>query len=128
MGVMNVVAPLFGGMPMCHGAGGLASQYYYGARTGGASIMEGTIEVLLGLFLGRSLRALLGAFPMPIVGGMMAVVGVQLGKFGLDLRGRDLAVIIITGAVSVATSMALGFLTGILLFHAWTWLRPRKST
>ena len=83
---------------------------------------------LLGLFLGRSLRALLGAFPMPIVGGMMAVVGVQLGKFGLDLRGRDLAVIIITGAVSVATSMALGFLTGILLFHAWTWLRPRKST
>ena len=40
---MNVVASFFGGMPMCHGAGGLAGQYYFGARTGGASILEGLI-------------------------------------------------------------------------------------
>jgi len=44
MGVMNVVASFFGGMPMCHGAGGFAGQYYFGARTGGAPIMEGLIE------------------------------------------------------------------------------------
>jgi hypothetical protein len=32
MGVMNVVTSFFGGMPMCHGAGGLAGQYYFGAH------------------------------------------------------------------------------------------------
>ncbi|MFQ5996707.1 MAG: putative sulfate/molybdate transporter, partial [Dehalococcoidales bacterium] len=29
-GVMNIISPFFGGMPMCHGAGGLAGQYYFG--------------------------------------------------------------------------------------------------
>lgn len=50
LGVMNLVLPFFGGMPLCHGAGGLAGQYYDGARTGGTNILEGTIEILLGLF------------------------------------------------------------------------------
>jgi len=39
MGLMNLVFPFFGGMPLCHGAGGLAGQYYFGARTGGANIL-----------------------------------------------------------------------------------------
>jgi len=31
---------------MCHGAGGFASQYFFGGRTGGAMIME-NIELIL---------------------------------------------------------------------------------
>ncbi|NIV30221.1 MAG: hypothetical protein GWN58_12215, partial [Anaerolineae bacterium] len=31
MGLMNLLVPFLGGMPMCHGAGGLAGQYYFGA-------------------------------------------------------------------------------------------------
>ena len=50
-GVMNLVLPFFGGMPLCHGAGGLAGQYYFGARTGGTNIIEGLIEISLGLLL-----------------------------------------------------------------------------
>ncbi|MFW6437772.1 MAG: putative sulfate/molybdate transporter, partial [Armatimonadota bacterium] len=42
-GIMNAIVPFLGGMPMCHGAGGLAGQYYFGARTGGANIIEGLI-------------------------------------------------------------------------------------
>ena len=55
MGVMNVAGSFFAGMPMCHGAGGLAGQYYFGARTGGTPILEGLIEVAIGLFLSRSI-------------------------------------------------------------------------
>ncbi len=29
MGIMNAILPFFGGMPMCHGAGGLAGQYFF---------------------------------------------------------------------------------------------------
>lgn len=45
MGIMNVTTPFIGGMPLCHGAGGLAAQYMFGARTGGAILMEGLLEV-----------------------------------------------------------------------------------
>jgi len=38
---MNLISPFLGGMPMCHGAGGLAAKYYFGAGTGGANIIEG---------------------------------------------------------------------------------------
>ena len=31
-------------IPMCHGAGGLAAQYRFGARTGGSVIMLGALK------------------------------------------------------------------------------------
>jgi len=45
MGIMNVTTPFIRGMTLCHGAGGLAAQYMFGARTGGAILMEGLLEV-----------------------------------------------------------------------------------
>jgi sulfate permease, SulP family len=41
MGLMNLPAGLLGAVPMCHGTGGLAAHYRFGARTGGAPIMIG---------------------------------------------------------------------------------------
>lgn len=35
VGLMNLVGSFFGAMPVCHGSGGLAAQYRFGARTGG---------------------------------------------------------------------------------------------
>ena len=51
MGIMNIFTPFLGGIPLCHGSGGLASQYAFGARTGGSMILEGLLEIFLGLFL-----------------------------------------------------------------------------
>lgn len=119
MGIMNLVAPLFGGMPMCHGAGGLAGQYAFGARTGGASIMEGMIEIGLGLFLSNSIVALFRAFPQAIIGAMMVVAAVELARLGLRVRGRDLAFMLLTAALSVITNMALGFAVGLAVHHLW---------
>jgi MFS superfamily sulfate permease-like transporter len=127
MGVMNVVASFFGGMPMCHGAGGLAGQYYYGARTGGTPIMEGLIEVAIGLFLSRSIANVMAAFPMALVGGMMSLVGIQLGKGALELRGWKLALCLVTAALSVAVNMALGFLVGLLLAYGVRALVRRRA-
>ena len=116
MGAMNVASAFFGGMPMCHGSGGLAAQYYYGARTGGANILEGLIELSLGVFLGRSLLDVLRAFPMALVGGMMLMVGAQFVGYAARLRGWSLAVALATAAVSVATNMAIGIVVGCALF------------
>ncbi len=125
MGIMNVVGAFFGGMPMCHGAGGLAGQYYFGARTGGASILEGLIEVCLGLFLSKSVANLLKAFPMPLVGGMMLLVGIELGRVVVKLRGWKLWLALVTAAVSVATNMALGFVAGLAVAYLVRELKHR---
>jgi len=124
MGVMNVVLPFFGGMPLCHGAGGLAGQYYFGARTGGTNIIEGTIEIGLGLLLGGSIAALFAAFPVAIVGAMMLMVGVELFKFARELRfDRSLVPVAATVAGSVALNMAVGFAAG-MAFHYLILRRP----
>ncbi|MBL7202313.1 MAG: putative sulfate/molybdate transporter [Anaerolineae bacterium] len=127
MGVMNVVASLFGGMPMCHGAGGLAGQYYFGARTGGTPILEGLIEVSIGLFLSRSIANVMAAFPMALVGGMMFLVGIQLGKGAVKLRGWKLALCLVTVGLSVAVNMAVGFLVGLALAYGVRALKRRRA-
>ncbi|MDO8840806.1 putative sulfate/molybdate transporter, partial [Methanocalculus sp.] len=43
IGIMNILSCPFGAFPMCHGAGGLAAQYRFGARTGGANIIAGVL-------------------------------------------------------------------------------------
>ncbi|MCD6519041.1 MAG: putative sulfate/molybdate transporter [Anaerolineae bacterium] len=125
MGLMNVASSFFGGMPMCHGSGGLAGQYYFGARTGGANILEGLIEISLGVFLGRSLLAVLRAFPLPLVGGMMFMVGIQLVRPILKLRRWPLALGVLTAAVSVYWNMGVGFLVGLLSTQLARWAAGR---
>lgn len=118
MGVMDTVTPFFGGMPLCHGAGGLAGQYYFGARTGGTNIMEGSIEIALGLFFAASIATLFRSFPSAIIGAMLLMVGIELVKFVLDIRWRkDLAPVVVTAGVSVFTNMAYGFLAGLAVYY-----------
>ena len=117
-GIMNAAIPFFGGMPMCHGAGGLAGQYYFGARTGGANIIEGVIEISLGLFLSASIAGLFSVFPGAIIGAMMFMVGIELTKFVKDVRiGKDMIPLGITLIISVTTNMAYGFLAGLASHH-----------
>lgn len=113
MGIMNIVASFFGGMPMCHGAGGLAAQYYFGARTGGTPIMEGLIEVGIGLFLSRSIADVMAAFPMALVGGMLLLVGIQLSAYVIKLRGWGLILALMTAVMSTVTNIGIGFVAGL---------------
>lgn len=118
MGVMNLVLPFFGGMPLCHGAGGLAGQYYFGARTGGANIIEGAIEIGLGILFAGSIAAIFAAFPLAIVGAMMLLVGIEMCKFARDLRfNRELVPVVATLAGSLLVNMAVGFAVGMVVHY-----------
>ncbi len=119
MGVMNVVAPFFGGFPMCHGGGGLVAQYSFGARTGGANIMEGSIELILGLLFAGSIVALFSAFPIGIVAAMLLFVSVQLVSFVKDIKRdlREIGIMLVTAILSILTNMAVGFALGIIVFY-----------
>lgn len=126
MGVMNLLGPFIGGIPLCHGAGGLAGQYYFGARTGGANIIEGSLEIFLGIFLSGSIASIFRSFPMAIVGAMMIMVGIELAKFLESVRSsRDWVVIGATVAFSIYFNMAAGFAAGIAV--SWMMERWQKT-
>jgi predicted benzoate:H+ symporter BenE len=53
-GLMNLLSASLGGVPMCHGAGGMAGHVRFGARTGGALVILGLVLVTTALLSGRS--------------------------------------------------------------------------
>ncbi len=116
-GLMNLILPFFGGMPMCHGAGGLAGQYYLGARTGGTNIIEGLIEISLGLLLAGSVASLFSVFPLAIIGAMMLFVGLELTKFATKVRAKDIVPLGATVAISLVTNMAFGFVAALAVYY-----------
>lgn len=128
-GVMNLIVPFWGGMPMCHGAGGLAGQYFFGARTGGANILEGIFEIILGLFFAGSIAVLFTAFPQAIIGAMLLLVGVEMLKFAKDLRfNQNLIPTATTVILALAFNMAVGFFVGLGVYHALNlWFSRRKK-
>lgn len=83
---MNLAGCWFGAMPVCHGAGGLAAQHRFGARSGASIIVLGALKLLLGLFLGSTLLDLLGSFPRSILGIMVAAAGLELARVGQSLN------------------------------------------
>lgn len=77
-GAMNLALAPFGALPMCHGAGGLAAHYRFGARTGGAPLMLGVALLALALLPERMELGILGAIPLPVLGAMLLVAAGQL--------------------------------------------------
>jgi predicted benzoate:H+ symporter BenE len=119
MGVMNITTPFIGGMPLCHGAGGLSAQYLFGARTGGAILMEGILEISLGLFFSQSLVSIFTAFPMFVVGVMLLMTSFELGKIALKVQGKtEIYVTIVTALLATVFNMAVGFIAGLLIYVA----------
>lgn len=111
IGVTNLVAPLLGGLPMCHGAGGMAAHYRFGARTGGADIMMGTIFVVLS-FIATS--AMLNVIPSGIMGTLLFFAGAELLRNAIktDVWPVTLGM----GAVTLLVDPTFGLAAGILLF------------
>ncbi|MFQ6126943.1 MAG: putative sulfate/molybdate transporter [Candidatus Heimdallarchaeota archaeon] len=117
MGLMNVTTPLIGGMPLCHGAGGLAAQYLFGARTGGALFMEGAVEIFLGLFCAQSILAIFTAFPPVVIGVMLFLAATELGRVALDLeRKEEVFIMALTALLSATFNIAVGFVAGLLVY------------
>lgn len=90
---MNLIGCWFGAMPVCHGSGGLAAQYRFGARSGASIIFLGVFKLLLGLLFGGSLTALLHRFPLALLTVMIIAAGLELASVGESLnteRARDL--------------------------------------
>lgn len=124
MALANLGSFIIGGMPMCHGAGGLASRYRFGARTAGSNIIIGCIFVLIAVFFGAQALAVINLLPLSVLGVLLVFAGAQLALTILDIQTRkDLFVIILIVGITLASNLAAGFLTGIVVAQLLKWDR-----
>ncbi len=129
---MSICAPLAGGIPMCHGAGGLAATHSFGARTGGSLVMLGSLFLLFGLLFENFAILLITAFPLCILGAMLLFVSGKLAARVRDLSNiQDMTVTAVTAILIVTIGMLPGLLGGIIAIYltrmAWKILdRPHE--
>ncbi len=125
-GIMNLVAPLFGGIPMCHGAGGMAGHVRFGARTGGALVILGSILIVIALFFSDSVSIIFKIFPNAILGVILFFAGSELAMVVRDIGNKkaDFYVMLIVAAFAM-WNMGVAFLVGVIMDNALRreWIR-----
>lgn len=118
-GLMNLVGPLFGGVPVCHGCGGLVGFYGFGARTGGAPVIYGSLFVAVGLFFSGGFDAFVHGFPLPVLGVVLLVEAVSLMNLvtdpTLDRSRRWIALAVAAAVVGLPYGYLVGLVAGTLL-------------
>jgi len=113
-GIANVLLSPFGAMPMCHGAGGLAAQYRFGARTGLAPIIFGVVVLVLAVGFAGHAAALFGIIPIGAVGALLILAGTDLAisRRLFDGKPSCLPVIGVAALVTLTLNPALGLVLG----------------
>ncbi|KAI9244464.1 hypothetical protein BDA99DRAFT_472579 [Phascolomyces articulosus] len=124
VGAMNLIGCWFGSMPFCHGSGGLAGQYRFGARSEVSIIILGLCKLLLGIIFGSSLVGLLQVFPNSILGVMLFISGIELASAARAVNNgvtdeakqkENWTIMLVTMGVIIAYSNdGVGFLSGLV--------------
>jgi MFS superfamily sulfate permease-like transporter len=126
----NIVVPFFGGIPVCHGSGGMAGHYAFGGRTGGSVFLYGLMLLVLGACFGNGFERIIHIFPLPVLGVILMVESGMLMQFVRDVVPVrfELFVAILTAvaAVLLPYGFLAGMLIGVAVAHApRLWTRPR---
>jgi len=123
IGLMNLTSVPFGGFPMCHGAGGLAAQYRFGARTGGSNIISGLILLPIALFFASP--EFVAIIPFGVFGALLVFVAIELGKHGLKTDSY-----VVTGTIAILAlifNITIALIAGMILAYVLTKIRKRPQ-
>jgi MFS superfamily sulfate permease-like transporter len=127
-GLMNLIAAPLGGLPVCHGSGGIVGHYVFGARTGGSAVIYGTALVFAGLFLVGDPAAFQRLVPGPILGALLLVEAVAVLALVRDQwhRPSAFALAVACGLTAAfvpygyAVALIGGTVVALLLRRQWT--------
>jgi hypothetical protein len=132
-GLVNLVLPFFGGVPVCHGSGGLAGHHAFGGRTGGSVVIYGGLFLCIGLFFGGAASEVVRLFPLPVLGVVLLFEAVVLGSLVRDVAGsrRELmiAILVALSALALPQGYVIGLVVGTALYYSRLGLaRPSSIT
>lgn len=132
-GLMNLVAPWFGGVPACHGCGGLVGFHGFGARTGGAAVIYGSMYLLVGLLFAPGFARVVHVFPIPVLGVVLLFEALALMSLVRDVAGERQQLWIAFAVAAAVVGLPYGYVVGVVLgsLLAWSvrrgWLRTPAS-
>jgi len=119
--VMNLINPWFGGVPTCHGSGGLVGQYTFGARTGGSLIIYGSLFLTLGLFFATGFQHVVQVFPLPVLGVLLLFEGVGLMQLIRGETGNryEFFIVLVVGLLAngLPYGYAIALVVGTALYY-----------
>lgn len=112
--LMNLVNPWLGGIPTCHGSGGMAGHYAFGGRTGGSVILYGLLFVTLGLFFSGGFETVIQIFPLPVLGVLLLFEALTLMVLVRDVAGERESFVLVLLVGLMASLLPYGFLLGMV--------------
>jgi MFS superfamily sulfate permease-like transporter len=121
-GLMNLICPWWGGVPVCHGSGGMAGHYAFGARTGGSVVIYGACFALAGIFLSNGFERFSHLFPLPVLGVLLLFEGWTLLTLVRDTAGEKAEFMIAVLVGLMAGNLPYGYVIGIAVgtaLHYW---------
>ena len=119
MSAMCLFSVPFGGLPMCHGAGGLAAQYRFGARTGGSNLISGFVLLAVAFFFATPELEMV--IPFGALGALLFYSGLSL------LRTAQKTTHKITTLVTGILAFVLGITWALLIMWLWLLIKPNKE-
>ncbi len=124
MALANITSFFLAAIPLCHGAGGLASRYRFGARTGGSNLIIGTLFLSIAILFGEQTIRIVQLLPLSVLGVLLVFAGIQLGLTVIDiLNRRDFFIILLIAGITLASNLAAGFIVGIVIDRLLRWDR-----
>jgi hypothetical protein len=117
-GIMNLASSSIGGVPLCHGAGGIAAHVRFGATTGGSVVVLGALLLVLGFFFSDSVALIFSVFPSSILGVILFFAGVELcmALRDIKLKRQNLCVLVITAGIAM-WNMGVAYVVGLALYY-----------
>lgn len=117
-GLMNLAGAACGGVPMCHGAGGMAGHVAFGARTGGAPIILGVVLLCLAFCFSKSIEIIFNLFPQAVLGVILFLTGAQLALGSCDFsKNKGERFITLATAAFAMWNVGLAFVVGMILTY-----------
>jgi MFS superfamily sulfate permease-like transporter len=125
--LMNVVSPWLGGVPTCHGSGGIAGHYAFGGRTGGSVVIYGFFYLTLGFFFSGGFGHIVELFPKPVLGVILLFEALALMRLIRDAASSaaDFTVVLLVGLM--AFGLPYGYVIGLVVGWAIALLFRRGS-
>ncbi|ORX79699.1 hypothetical protein K493DRAFT_243384 [Basidiobolus meristosporus CBS 931.73] len=137
VGLMNLTGCFFGSMPFCHGSGGLAGQYRFGARSEVSIIFLGICKMLTGFIFGGSFLGLLQYFPKSFLGVMLFFSGLELAMAARNFaqptdsqatRNRNFLIVLVSGGMLMTfKNDGVGFVAGMVAYACLWWDARRRG-
>jgi len=112
---MNILSSFAGGIPTCHGSGGIAGHYTFGGRTGGSTLIYGIFYLIIGFIFSANPTTIFQIFPKPILGVILLFEGIALILLIKDIitDKRNIFIAITVGVI--ANGLPYGYLVGMIV-------------